>query len=90
MFGQRSQLWWDVPVADWFELIREIYKVPEGEYRCTWDELCERLDLGRILRPPACQLSLGQRMRCEIAASRLYRPDILFLDANWCKGYGCV
>lgn len=80
VFGQRSQLWWDVPVADSFELIREIYKVPEGEYRRTRDELCERLDLGQILRTPARQLSLGQRMRCEIAASLLHRPGILFLD----------
>lgn len=80
VFGQRSQLWWDVPVADSFELIREIYKVPEREYRRTRDELCERLDLGQILRTPARQLSLGQRMRCEIAASLLHRPGTLFLD----------
>ena len=80
VFGQRSQLWWDVPVADSFELIREIYRVDEGQYRRTRDELCERLELGELLRTPARQLSLGQRMRCEIAASLLHGPSILFLD----------
>lgn len=80
VFGQRSQLWWDVPVVDSFELIREIYRVDEGRYRRTRDELCERLELGELLRTPARQLSLGQRMRCEIAASLLHGPSILFLD----------
>lgn len=80
VFGQRSQLWWDVPVGDSFELIREIYRVDEGRYRRTRDELCERLELGDLLRTPARQLSLGQRMRCEIAASLLHGPSILFLD----------
>lgn len=80
VFGQRSQLWWDVPVVDSFELIREIYKVPQAQYRSTLSDLCEQLDLGEILRTPARQLSLGQRMRCEIAASLLHRPSILFLD----------
>ncbi len=80
VFGQRSQLWWDVPVVDSFELIREIYKVPQAQYRSTLSDLCQQLDLGEILRTPARQLSLGQRMRCEIAASLLHRPAILFLD----------
>ena len=80
VFGQRSQLWWDVPVADSFELIRDIYKVDKEEYRRTLNRLVEWLDLGEIIKTPARQLSLGQRMRCEIAASLLHRPKILFLD----------
>lgn len=80
VFGQRSQLWWDVPVADSFQLIRDIYRVPEAEYRKTEKNLIELLDIGEIVKTPARQLSLGQRMRCEIAASLLHQPRILFLD----------
>lgn len=80
VFGQRSQLWWDVPVVDSFELIREIYKVPEGEYRQNSRTLIDMLDIGEIVKTPARQLSLGQRMRCEIAASLLHSPKVLFLD----------
>ena len=80
VFGQRSQLWWDVPVIDSFELIRDIYKVEEPAYRKNLSQLTELLDLGEILRTPARQLSLGQRMRCEIGASLLHDPKILFLD----------
>ena len=80
VFGQRSQLWWDVPVADSFELLRDIYKIDPEQYRKTLARLTELLDLGEIVRTPARQLSLGQRMRCEIAASLLHNPKILFLD----------
>ncbi len=80
VFGQRSQLWWDVPVADSFELIRDIYGVGHADFARTLDELVETLDLAQIVRTPARQLSLGQRMRCEIAASLLHNPAILFLD----------
>lgn len=80
VFGQRSQLWWDVPVVDSFELIKDIYKVPEHTYRENLDELTDILDLEQIIRTPARQLSLGQRMRCELAASLLHSPKILFLD----------
>ena len=80
VFGQRSQLWWDVPVADSFELLKEIYTVPAAIYRENLEELTQLLDLGDLLRTPARQLSLGQRMRCEIAASLLHSPKILFLD----------
>jgi len=80
VFGQRSQLWWDVPVIDSFELLRDIYRVPEGTYKRNCEELCETLELSEILRTPARQLSLGQRMRCEIAASLLHDPEVLFLD----------
>lgn len=80
VFGQRSQLWWDVPIIDSFELIRDIYRIPDGVYRRNLDELTELLNLSEILRTPARQLSLGQRMRCEIGASLLHDPKILFLD----------
>lgn len=80
VFGQRSQLWWDVPVIDSFELLKDIYSISEGTYRTNLDELTELLNLGELLRTPARQLSLGQRMRCEIAASLLHSPRILFLD----------
>ena len=80
VFGQRSQLWWDVPVIDSMELLRDIYAVPEQVYRKNLEELTELLDLGQILKTPVRQLSLGQRMRCEIAASLLHDPKVLFLD----------
>lgn len=80
VFGQRSQLWWDVPVLDSFELLRDIYRVPEDNYRQVLDQLIEVLDLGSLLQTPVRTLSLGQRMRCELAASLLHRPEILFLD----------
>ncbi len=80
VFGQRSALWWDVPVVDSFELLRDIYSVDPDEYRKNLDELTETLALGGLLRTPTRQLSLGQRMRCEIAASLLHSPKTLFLD----------
>ncbi len=80
VFGQRSQLWWDVPVADSFELLRDIYSLDREAYRGTLKELTELLELGDLLDTPARQLSLGQRMRCEIAGSLLHSPRLLFLD----------
>ena len=80
VFGQRSQLWWDVPVADSFELLKDIYKVPEKVFRKNVSDLSEMLGLEMLLKTPARQLSLGQRMRCEIAASLLHQPKVLFLD----------
>lgn len=80
VFGQRSQLWWDVPVLDSMELLRDIYRVPQRQYQKTLSELTERLGLAELLRTPTRQLSLGQRMRCEIAASLIHSPKILFLD----------
>lgn len=80
VFGQRSQLWWDIPVIDSFELLRDIYSVPEGLYRRNLEELTELLQLSELLKTPTRQLSLGQRMRCELAASLLHSPKILFLD----------
>lgn len=80
VFGQRSQLWWDVPVVDSFELIRDIYKVDDARYKKTYSQLVELLNISEIMKMPARQLSLGQRMKCEIAASLLHSPKILFLD----------
>ena len=80
VFGQRTQLWWDLPVIESFELLRDIYSVPPEEYRRTVDELVQILDLGPLLDVPVRQLSLGQRMRCDLAAALLHRPSILFLD----------
>ena len=80
VFGQRSQLWWDVPVIDSFELLKDIYSIPQPVYQQSLEELTELLGLKELLRSPVRQLSLGQRMRCEIAASLLHRPRILFLD----------
>lgn len=80
VFGQRSQLWWDVPVIDSFELLKDIYRIPDSQYKENLEELTELLNLGELVRSPARQLSLGQRMRCEIAASLLHQPKILFLD----------
>jgi ABC-2 type transport system ATP-binding protein len=80
VFGQRSQLWWDVPIIDSFELIRDIYQADKKAYRNNLAELTEMLDLGELLKTPARNLSLGQRTRCEIAASLLHNPRTLFLD----------
>lgn len=80
VFGQRSQLWWDVPVIDSFELLKDIYSIPDFDYRNNVEELTELLELKELLRSPARQLSLGQRMRCELAASLLHSPGLLFLD----------
>jgi ABC-2 type transport system ATP-binding protein len=80
VFGQRTQLWWDLPVIESFELLRDIYRLDEADYRSTRDELIGRLDIERFLEQPVRQLSLGQRMRADLAASLLHRPRILFLD----------
>jgi len=80
VFGQRSQLWWDVPVIDSLTLLKDIYKIPEATYRDNLDLLTSTLDLSPLLNTPVRQLSLGQRMRCEIGASLLHNPQVLFLD----------
>lgn len=80
VFGQRSQLWWDIPVIDSFELLKEIYSIPKTNYHHTLEELTDLLKLQDLLKTPTRQLSLGQRMRCEIAASLIHQPRILFLD----------
>ncbi|HVV36256.1 MAG TPA: ATP-binding cassette domain-containing protein [Acidimicrobiales bacterium] len=80
VFGQRTQLWWDLPLADSFDLLRRVYKVGDADYRATLDELVDLLDLDALLPVPVRQLSLGQRMRGDIAASLLHDPAILYLD----------
>lgn len=80
VFGQRSQLWWDVPAIESFQLLRDIYRVERGEFQSNLRRLTEQLDLQPFLNAPVRLLSLGQRMRCEIAASLLHSPEILFLD----------
>ena len=80
IFGQRTQLWWDLPVIESFELLRDIYRVPALVYSSTLDELVQVLDLEPLLNVPVRQLSLGQRMRCDLIAALLHQPSILFLD----------
>lgn len=80
VFGQKSQLWWDIPVIESFELLKAIYKIPQDQYEETKTELIRNLNLNDLLDVPVRQLSLGQRMRCELAAALLHNPDILFLD----------
>jgi len=80
VFGQRTQLWWDVPILDSYELLRDIYRIPEEDFRKRLDTLTEALALGPMLRTPLRQLSLGQRMRAELCGSLLHRPGLLFLD----------
>ena len=80
VFGQRTQLWWDLPVEDSFELLRDIYKLDKTAYARRKAQLVEALDIGELLRTPVRQLSLGQRMRCDLVASLLHSPKILFLD----------
>jgi ABC-2 type transport system ATP-binding protein len=80
VFGQRTQLWWDLPVVESFELLRDIYRVPQARYVQARDAMIARLDLEALLDVPVRQLSLGQRMRCDLAAALLHAPAILFLD----------
>ena len=80
VFGQRSQLWWDVPIIDSFQLLKDIYRVPEEQYKKRLSDLTDALDLGGIMKTPLRQLSLGQRMRAELCGSLLHGPRLLFLD----------
>ena len=80
VFGQRTQLWWDVPVSDSYALLRDIYRLEPAAWKRRLDELTDALDLGDFLRTPLRQLSLGQRMRAELCGSLLHGPALLFLD----------
>ncbi|MBI4829769.1 MAG: ATP-binding cassette domain-containing protein [Nitrospinae bacterium] len=80
VFGQRTQLWWDLPVRDSFDLLRSIYRVPDDLFTRNYRELAEALHLEPLLTLPVRKLSLGQRMRCDLAAALLHGPKILFLD----------
>jgi ABC-2 type transport system ATP-binding protein len=80
VMGQRNRLAWDIPAADSFLLNQAIYRIPEDEYKKTYQELDELLELEPIMKKPVRNLSLGERMKCEIAAGLLHRPKVLFLD----------
>ena len=80
MFGQRVQLWWDLPLIDSFDLLRHIYRIPEERYRQNLTEFRELLELDPFLRTPVRQLSLGQRIRGEVVAAMLHDPEVVFLD----------
>ncbi len=80
VMGQKNQLWWDLPAQETFRLNKEIYEVPEKQYHKTLDELIELLDIEEILDVQVRKLSLGQRMKCELVASLLHQPKVLFLD----------
>ncbi|ACO45668.1 ATP-binding cassette domain-containing protein [Deinococcus deserti] len=80
VFGQRTTLWWDLPVRDSLDLLRHVYRVPEGRFRENLQTFTDLLDLGPFLGTPARALSLGQRMRADLAAALLHDPELLFLD----------
>ena len=80
VLGQKNQLWWDLPALDSFLLNRAIYEVPQADFDAKVEELSELLDLKKLLHVPVRKLSLGERMKCEIAASLLHAPQVLFLD----------
>jgi ABC-2 type transport system ATP-binding protein len=80
MFGQRVQLWWDLPLVESFELLRHIYRVPADRYRASLARFREVLELDPFLQTPVRQLSLGQRIRGELTAAMLHEPELLFLD----------
>ncbi|MGY5128780.1 ABC transporter ATP-binding protein [Streptomyces nigrescens] len=80
VFGQRTTLWWDLPLKDSYELVRRMYRVPDSAYRANLERCVELLDLGPLLTVPVRQLSLGQRMRGDIAAALLHDPEVLYLD----------
>ena len=80
VLGQKNQLWWDLPAYDSFELNREIFDIPVSQFKTKVDELSTLLDIEKVLRVPVRKLSLGERMKCELAASLLHSPEVLFLD----------
>lgn len=80
VMGQKNQLWWDLPAIETFNLNKEIYEVPDGQYRKTLDELVQLLEVQDILKVQVRKLSLGQRMKCELIAALLHSPKVLFLD----------
>ena len=80
VFGQRSQLWWDIAVQESFRLLKKVYKVSDEDYNDHMEHVIETLDIGPLLDKPVRKLSLGQRMRCELAAALIHNPPLLFLD----------
>ena len=80
VFGQRTQLWWDLPVIESFDLLRDIYRLSSQDYHRVRDEMVDLLNLQPLLHTPVRQLSLGQRMRCDLCAALIHQPQILYLD----------
>jgi ABC-2 type transport system ATP-binding protein len=80
VFGQRTQLWWDLPVADSFDVLKAIYSIPDATYKRNLVRFSRILGINKYLNQPVRKLSLGERMRCDLAASLLHNPDIIFLD----------
>ncbi|UTE78899.1 ATP-binding cassette domain-containing protein [Rossellomorea sp. KS-H15a] len=80
VFGQRSQLWWDIAVQESFQLLKKVYKVPDQQYKEHMGHVIDTLDIAPLLDKPVRKLSLGQRMRCELAAALVHNPSLLFLD----------
>ncbi|MBU0936681.1 MAG: ATP-binding cassette domain-containing protein [Spirochaetes bacterium] len=80
VFGQRTQLWWDLPASDSFELLADMYQVPSGQRKERINRLKDELELHSFLHMPVRQMSLGQRMRCELSAALIHNPPLLFLD----------
>jgi len=80
VMGQKNQLWWDLPALESFRLNQHIYGVPKAEFDATRHELCDMLDVTRLLNQPVRELSLGERMKMELIAALLHKPDVLFLD----------
>ncbi|MBM3212919.1 ATP-binding cassette domain-containing protein, partial [Candidatus Poribacteria bacterium] len=80
VFGQRTQLWWDLPVIESFQLLRRIYRVSQDKFKKNMDLFHDLLTLGEFINTPVRKLSLGQRMRCDLAAALLHEPPIIYLD----------
>jgi ABC-2 type transport system ATP-binding protein len=80
VMGQKNQLWWDLPAMESFRLHQQIYRIEPAAFHRTLDELVELLDIGRLLRQPVRELSLGERMKMELTAALLHSPEVLFLD----------
>ena len=80
VMGQKNQLWWDLPPMETFLINKEIYEVPEAQFRRRWMSSCKSLELEQVINVQARKLSLGERMKCELLAALLHRPQVLFLD----------
>jgi len=80
VMGQKNQLWWDLPALESFQLHKQIYRIDPEQYRKTLDELTSLLDIGRLMKQPVRELSLGERMKMELTAALLHNPEVLFLD----------
>lgn len=80
VFGQKTQLWWDIPLIETFKVLKEIYQINDNDYKERMEFLCETFGIDKFLSQPVRTLSLGQRMRADLAASWLHNPKILFLD----------